>query len=64
MPEAEIANLERQLLAIGETDEVRSRLFKQGIVQAPKGRADFKASLAHDAALNRELVRTIGVQLD
>lgn len=64
MPEAEIANLERQLLAIGASDEVRARLYKQGIIQAPKGRADFKAAIAQDAVLNRDLVRTVGVQID
>jgi tripartite-type tricarboxylate transporter receptor subunit TctC len=64
MPEAEIANLERQLLAICATEEVRSTLYKQGIVLVPKGRADFKAAIAHDAVLNRDLVKTIGVQID
>lgn len=64
MPEAELANLERQLLAISDTADVRSRLYKQGIVQAYKGRADFKAALIHDAAVNRDLVKTIGVQID
>lgn len=64
MPEAEIANLERQLLAICATEETRSRLYKQGIVLVPKGRADFNTAIAHDAILNRDLVKTIGVQMD
>lgn len=64
MPESELANLERQLLAISDTEDVRSRLHKQGIVQAPKGRAAFKASILQDAVLNRDLIKTIGVQLD
>lgn len=64
MPETEIANLERQLLAIGDSEEVRSRLYKQGIVHAPKGRAAFKASIANDAVLNRDLIKSIGVQID
>lgn len=63
-PEAEAANLERQLLAISELEEVRSRLHKQGIVQAHKGRAAFKSAIAQDAVLNRDLIRTIGVQID
>ena len=60
MPVAEIANLERQLLAICATEEPRSRLYKQGIVLVAKGRADFKTAIAHDAVLNRDLVTTIG----
>lgn len=64
MPEAEVAELERQLLAIAAADEVRARLYKQGIVQAPKGRVEFKTALARDAVLNRDLVKAIGVQLD
>lgn len=64
MPEAEIANLERQLLAICATEEPRSRLYKQGILLVAKGRADFKTAIAHDAVLNRDLVTTIGVQID
>lgn len=64
MPEAEIANLERQLLAICATEEVRSKLYKQGIVLVPKGRTDFKTVIAHDAVMNRDLVKTIGVKLD
>ena len=64
MPEAEIASLEKQLLAITAAEETRSRLYKQGIVLVPKGRADFKAAIAHDAVVNRELIKTAGVQLD
>lgn len=55
MPQAEIANLERQLLAIGDTEEATSRLYKQGIVHAPKGRAEFTASLAIRRPPEREL---------
>jgi len=43
---------------------VRSKLYKQGIVQALKGHADFKAALVHDAAVNRDLIKTIGAQID
>lgn len=64
MPEAEIAALERQLLTIATTEEVRSRLYKQGIVVVPKGRTEFTKAIAHDAVLNRDLVKTIGVQID
>jgi tripartite-type tricarboxylate transporter receptor subunit TctC len=64
MPEAEIATLERQLLTMVATEEARSRLYKQGIVLVPKGRAEFKAAIAHDAVLNRDLVKTIGVQIE
>lgn len=64
MPDAEIADLERQLLAIAATDDVAAKLHKQGIVQAPKGRVDFKTALAQDAVLNRDLVKTIGVHVD
>lgn len=64
MPEAEIATLERQLLTIGATEEARSRQYKQGIFLVPKGRAEFKTAIANDAVLNRDLIRTIGVQLE
>ncbi|MDP3798916.1 MAG: tripartite tricarboxylate transporter substrate binding protein [Polaromonas sp.] len=64
MPEAEMAALERQLLAISATEDVRSRLYKQGIVVVPKGRTEFTTAIAHDAVLNRDLVKTIGVQID
>jgi len=64
MPDGEIATLERQLLAIIATEEARSRLYKQGIVVVPKGMEDFKALIAQDAVLNRNLVKTLGVQLD
>lgn len=64
MPEAEIAALEKQLLAIAATEEARSKLYKQGIVIVPKGRAEFKAAIAHDAVVNRNLIKTIGVQLE
>lgn len=64
MPAADLADLERHLLSIGASDEVRLRLLKQGIVQAPLGHSDFKAAIARDAILNRDLVKTVGVQLD
>jgi tripartite-type tricarboxylate transporter receptor subunit TctC len=64
MPEAEMTTLERQLLTICATEEVRSRLYKQGIVVVPKGRTEFTKAIAHDAVLNRDLVKTIGVQID
>ncbi len=64
MPEAEMVTLERQLLAIITTEEPRSRLYKQGVVVVPKGRAEFKTLIAQDAVLNRNLIKTIGVQLD
>lgn len=64
MPEAEMSALEKQLLAIAATEDARSRLYQQGIVVVPKGRAEFKAAIARDASLNRDLVKTIGVQLD
>lgn len=64
MPEAKISALEKQLLAIAATEDARSKLYKQGIVAVPKGRAEFKAAIARDAGLNRDLVKTIGVQLD
>ena len=64
MPEADIAVLEKQLLAMTAMEDVRSRLYKQGIVVAPMGRSEFKAAIAYDAVLNRELIKTSGVKLD
>lgn len=64
MPESEIAALEKQVLAISNTEDARSKLYKQGIVVRPKGRKEFKAAIADDAVLNRDLVKTIGLKLD
>lgn len=64
MPEAEIAALETQVLAISALDDSRAKLHKQGIDVVPRGRADFKAFIEQDAAVNRQLIKTVGVQMD
>lgn len=64
MPAAEISLLEKQVLAIAATEEVRSKLYKQGIVIVPKGRAEFTSALARDAVMNRELVTQSSVHMD
>jgi tripartite-type tricarboxylate transporter receptor subunit TctC len=63
-PAADLALLERQILAVGSTEEARSSMYKQGMLLALKGSADFKAAVALDAAVNRDLIRTIGLKLD
>lgn len=63
-PQAELVKLERQILAIGTTEEARSSMYKQGMLLALKGSAEFKEAIAHDAAINRDLIRNIGVKLD
>ena len=63
-PQADLANLERQIVAIGSTEDSRSRMYKQGMLLVPKGSADFKAAIAHDAVVNRDLIRNIGLKLD
>jgi tripartite-type tricarboxylate transporter receptor subunit TctC len=59
-----LALLERQILAIGSTEDARSSMYKQGMLLSPKGSADFKESIARDAAVNRDLIRNIGLKLD
>jgi tripartite-type tricarboxylate transporter receptor subunit TctC len=62
-PPADLAILERQILAIGSTEDSRTHMYKQGMLLAPKGSADFKEAIAHDAAVNRDLIRSIGLKL-
>lgn len=64
MPENDALSLEQKLLAIASTDEVRAALHKQGNVAMPKGREGFKAIIAHDASVNRDLVKELGVQIE
>lgn len=63
-PQADLALLERQILAIGSTEVARSSMYKQGMLLSPKGSADFKELIARDAAVNRDLIRNIGLKLD
>lgn len=64
MPQAERDTLERQILAIGASEDARSHIAKQGMLLVTKGSAEFKAAVAKDAALNRDLVRNLGLKLD
>jgi len=64
MPQADLATLERQILAIGSTEEARSSIYKQGMLLTVKGSAEFKEAIAHDAVVNRDLIRSIGLKLD
>jgi len=63
-PQADLATFERQVLAIGSTEDARSSMYKQGMLLVPKGSAEFKETIAHDAAVNRDLIRNIGLKLD
>jgi tripartite-type tricarboxylate transporter receptor subunit TctC len=63
-PQADLAKLERQILAIASTEEARSSMYKQGMLLTPKGSADFKEAIAHDAVVNRNLIRNIGLKLN
>jgi len=62
-PPAVLAALERQALAICSTEDARSSMTRQGMLLAPKGSADFKEAIARDAAVNRDLIRSIGLKL-
>jgi tripartite-type tricarboxylate transporter receptor subunit TctC len=64
MPQPELAALERQILAIGSSEEARSSMYKQGMLLALKGSADFKAAIAQEVVVNRDLIRNIGLKLD
>jgi len=63
-PQADLATLERQILAIGSTEDARSSMYKQGMLLTLKGSAGFKEAIAHDAVVNRDLIRNIGLKLD
>ena len=63
-PQSELGTLERQVLAIGATEDARSRMYKQGLLLTPRGSADFKETIAQDAVVNRDLIRGIGLKLD
>jgi hypothetical protein len=52
------------VLAIASTEDSRSQMYKQGMLPAPKGSADFKEAIARDAVLNRDLIQSIGSKLD
>jgi hypothetical protein len=39
-------------------------MYKQGMLLALKGAADFKEAIAQDAVVNRDLIRNIGLKLD
>ena len=64
MPESEIATLQAGLLSVAGTEEARVLLYKQGILVLPKNSAEFRDALAQDLALNRDLIRRIGLQLE
>jgi len=63
-PQADLAKLEQEILAIGSTEAARSSMYKQDMLLAPKGSADFEEAIAHDAVVTRELVRHIGLKLN
>jgi len=63
-PHADLANMERQLLSIAGSEDARSRMDKQGMALTPKGSAEFKELISRDAAVNRDLIRNIGLKLD
>ena len=63
-PHADLANMERQILSIAGSEDARSRMDKQGMVLTPKGSAEFKEVITRDAAVNRDLIRNIGLKLD
>lgn len=63
-PQADLASLERQVLAIGANEDARSRMYKQGMLVTAKGNVALKELIAHDAAVNRDLIRSVGLKLD
>jgi tripartite-type tricarboxylate transporter receptor subunit TctC len=63
-PAAEVATLEKEILAIAATEEARLRLFEQGVLVVRRDAAEFKEVLGRDIALNRDLIRKVGLQLD
>jgi tripartite-type tricarboxylate transporter receptor subunit TctC len=63
-PAAEIATLEKEILTIAATEEARLRLFEQGMHVVRRDAAEFKEVIGRDVALNRDLIRKVGLQLD
>lgn len=61
---ADLSNLERQILAIASTEDIRSRMYQQGMLLMPKGSAAFHEAITHEADINRDLIRNIGLKLD
>lgn len=62
-PQADLKALERQIVAVGSTEDARSRLYGQGMLLSPKGSAEFDEAIARDAVLSRDLIRSIGLKL-
>lgn len=63
-PPSELAMIERQILSIASSEDAQSRMYKQGMLLTPKSSTDFKDAITQDAALNRDLIRSIGLKLD
>jgi tripartite-type tricarboxylate transporter receptor subunit TctC len=63
-PPAELASLERHILAIASNEDAQSRMYKQGMLLTPKSSTEFKDAITQDAALNRDVIRSIGLKLD
>jgi tripartite-type tricarboxylate transporter receptor subunit TctC len=61
---AELSRIERQILAIASTEDARSRMYQQGMLLTPKAGAAFKEAIAHEAVVNRDLIRNLGLKLD
>ena len=64
MPESEIATLETEILAVAGSEDARALFNEQGILVVLKNSAEFRDALVQDLALNRDLVRRIGLQLE
>lgn len=63
-PQALLDVLERQLLAIGSSEDARSHLYKLGMLLTPKNSTNFKKAIAQDAVINRDLIQKIGLKVD
>jgi hypothetical protein len=59
-----LVHIERQVLSIAGSEDARSRMYKQGVMLTPKGSAEFKEMMAHDAVVNRDLIWNVGLKLD
>lgn len=62
-PAAVTAELERALMAVVAEPDVSSKLFAQGMVAAPTNSTTFAAAVGHDLVVNRQVIKSIGLQI-
>jgi tripartite-type tricarboxylate transporter receptor subunit TctC len=62
-PATVTAELERAVMAVVVEPDVSSKLFAQGMVATPKNSATFAAAVGQDLIINRQVIKSIGLQI-